>query len=97
MQDQNHQISGSFSPWNWLINSFKHHIGVVNFPKICTKSSSLQPNFFWLLADLFLSDLFFPCDEQQEFEFFSIQISHSMRMRIGDVLTALDPSKYLTT
>ena len=43
-----------------------YHItqGVVNFPKIRTKSSSLQPNFFWLLADLFLSDLLFASDEQ---------------------------------
>ena len=54
----------------------KSHMGVVNFPKMCAKSSSLQPNFFWLLGVLFLSGLLFASNEQQEFEFFAIQTSH---------------------
>ena len=43
---------------------FKHPIGGGQQQKCRTKSSSLQPNFFWLLAVLFLSDLLFASDEQ---------------------------------
>ena len=59
-QDKNQPKAG-FCPSGFIIfclpkNLHSYHItqGVVNFPKICTKSSSLQPNFFCPIYSLLL-------------------------------------------